>query len=352
VSLREHVEGVWAGDIIPQLCDYIRIPCLSADFDPDWKANGHIDRAVVQIRDWCAARTIDGLSVDVLELPGRTPVIVAEVQAFNGGDPNDTVLLYGHLDKQPEMTGWRDDLGPWKPVVEGDRLYGRGGADDGYSAFASLLAIEAAQAAGFPHTRLIVLIEASEESGSPDLPAYLEAMHDRIGSPTLVLCLDSGCLDHERMWVTTSLRGMAAMVLRVDVLTEGVHSGEASGVAPPVPHRPCPARPHRGQRHRAPSAAGVVHRGAPRPPGAGRGDRGRVPDPRPLPVGRRHLADGRRPGRPAAPPHMDAHVERHRRRRAAAHQSGRQRAAPVHLAEAQLPPAADVRPEAGLRRGA
>ena len=232
MSLRDHVAGVWAGDIIPQLCDYIRIPCLSADFDPDWKANGHIDRAVVQIRDWCAARTIDGLSVDVLELPGRTPVIVAEVQAFNGGDPNDTVLLYGHLDKQPEMTGWRDDLGPWKPVVEGDRLYGRGGADDGYSAFASLLAIEAAQAAGFPHTRLIVLIEASEESGSPDLPAYLEAMHDRIGSPTLVLCLDSGCLDHERMWVTTSLRGMAAMVLRVDVLTEGVHSGEASGVAP------------------------------------------------------------------------------------------------------------------------
>ncbi len=232
MSVRDHVATVWEGDIIPQLCDYIRIPCLSPDFDPDWKANGHLDRAVVQIRDWCAARTIDGLTVDVLELPGRTPLIVAEVEAFNGGDPTDTVLLYGHLDKQPEMTGWRDDLGPWKPVVEGDRLYGRGGADDGYAAFASLLAIEAAQAAGFAHSRLIVLIEASEESGSPDLPAYLDALRDRLGSVTLVLCLDSECLDEERMWVTTSLRGIVAGVLRVDVLTEGVHSGSASGVVP------------------------------------------------------------------------------------------------------------------------
>ena len=142
------------------------------------------------------------------------------------------MLLYGHLDKQPEMTGWRDDLGPWKPVLEGDRLYGRGGADDGYAAFASLLAIEAAQADGLSHTRCVVLIEASEESGSPDLPAYLEALADRIGTPSLVLCLDSGCLDYERLWVTTSLRGLAGGTLRVEILTEGVHSGEASGVVP------------------------------------------------------------------------------------------------------------------------
>jgi acetylornithine deacetylase/succinyl-diaminopimelate desuccinylase-like protein len=130
------------------------------------------------------------------------------------------------------MVGWRDDLGPWKPVLEGDRLYGRGGADDGYSAFASLLAIEAAQRDGLSHARCVVLVEASEESGSPDLPPYLEALADRIGSPTLVLCLDSGCLDYERLWATTSLRGLADGVLRVEVLTEGVHSGEASGVVP------------------------------------------------------------------------------------------------------------------------
>jgi len=227
-----HVRRVWADEIVPQLCEYIAIPCVSPDYDKDWKANGHMDRAIEQIRGWCSARAVAGLTVEVIELPGRTPVILAEVPAFGGGSNDDTVLLYGHCDKQPEMTGWRDDLGPWKPVIEGDRLYGRGGADDGYSAFASLLAIEAAQAAGLAHTRLVVLIEASEESGSPDLPAYIEALAARIGAPTLVLCLDSGCIDYERLWVTTSLRGLVSGVLRVDVLTEGVHSGEASGVVP------------------------------------------------------------------------------------------------------------------------
>lgn len=231
-QVTQHVEQVWSHDIVPQLFEYIANPCVSSNFDPEWKANGHIDRAIEQIRAWCAARAVAGLTVEVIELPGRTPVILAEVPAFGGGSADDTVLLYGHCDKQPEMTGWREDLGPWKPVIEGDRLYGRGGADDGYAAFASLLAIEAAQAAGMAHTRLVVLIEASEESGSPDLPAYLEALRDRLGSPTLVLCLDSGCLDHEHLWVTTSLRGMVSGVLRVDVLEEGVHSGEASGVVP------------------------------------------------------------------------------------------------------------------------
>lgn len=230
--VRRHVEQVWADDILPALCDYVRIPCVSVHFDPQWKANGHTDRAVELIRAWCAARTVAGLTVEVVELPGRTPVVLCEIPAFGGGPSHDTVLLYGHLDKQPEMTGWRDDLGPWTPVVEDDRLYGRGGADDGYAAFASLLAIEAAQLAGIPHARCVLVVEASEESGSPDLPAYLEALSDRIGQPSLVLCLDSGCLDFERLWVTTSLRGMAAGTLRVDILTEGVHSGEASGVVP------------------------------------------------------------------------------------------------------------------------
>ncbi|MDP2290616.1 MAG: M20/M25/M40 family metallo-hydrolase [Actinomycetota bacterium] len=231
-TIAQHVGAVWADDVLPMLHDYIRIPCVSQAYDPDWKAHGHQDRATEMIRQWCAARSIAGLTVEVLELPGRSPLIVAEVPAFNGGPADDTVLLYGHCDKQPEMTGWRADLGPWKPVLEDDKLYGRGGADDGYAAFASMLAIEAAQLAGVAHARLIVLIEASEESGSPDLPPYLELLADRIGSPTLVLCLDSGCLDHERMWVTTSLRGLVGGDLRVDILEEGVHSGEASGVVP------------------------------------------------------------------------------------------------------------------------
>jgi len=228
----DHVDRVWADDIVGRLHEYIAIPCVSVHFDPEWRANGHLDRAVELARQWCTAREIAGLTVEVLELPGRTPVLLCEVPASGHASPHDTVLLYGHLDKQPEMTGWRDDLGPWTPVLEGDRLYGRGGADDGYAVFASLLAIEAAQRAGIAHTRCIVLIETSEESGSPDLPAHLDALRDRIGTPSLVLCLDSGCLDHDRMWVTTSLRGLVAGTLRVDILSEGVHSGDASGVVP------------------------------------------------------------------------------------------------------------------------
>ena len=142
------------------------------------------------------------------------------------------MLLYGHLDKQPEMTGWREGLGPWTPVIEGDRLYGRGGADDGYAAFSALLAIEVAQAHGLDHARLVVLIEASEESGSPDLPAHLERVGDVIGRPDLVICLDSWAADTERLWVTTSLRGLVGCTLTVEVLTEGVHSGAASGIVP------------------------------------------------------------------------------------------------------------------------
>jgi acetylornithine deacetylase/succinyl-diaminopimelate desuccinylase-like protein len=231
-TLITHVEQVWADDIIPTLHDYIAIPNVSVLFDPQWREHGHMDKAVELIRSWCAQRAIAGLTVEVHELAGRTPLILMEIPAFGDGANDDTVVLYGHLDKQPEMTGWRDDLGPWKPVIEGDRLYGRGGADDGYAAFASVLAIEAAQRAGLSHTRCVVLIEASEESGSPDLPAHLQALTGRIGTPSLVLCLDSGCLDYERMWVTTSLRGMMAGTLRVEILTEGVHSGEASGVVP------------------------------------------------------------------------------------------------------------------------
>ncbi len=231
-TLTTHVDRVWDSDIVPALHDYIAIPNVSVLYDPQWREHGHMDRAVELIRAWCAARAISGLVVEVHELPGLTPVILMEIPAFGTGSHDDTVLLYGHLDKQPEMTGWRDDLGPWKPVLDGDRLYGRGGADDGYAAFASLLAIEAAQANGMSHTRCVVLIEASEESGSPDLPAYLQALRARIGTPSLVLCLDSGCLDLERLWVTTSLRGLAAGTLRAQILTEGVHSGEASGVVP------------------------------------------------------------------------------------------------------------------------
>ncbi|MGA1075701.1 MAG: M20/M25/M40 family metallo-hydrolase [Ilumatobacteraceae bacterium] len=232
-TIREHVDLRWE-EIVPLLCEYIAIPNVSEAFDPDWRANGHMDRAVELVRAWCAGRDIAGATVEVHELEGRSPLVVVDVPAFGGGRDRagDTVLLYGHLDKQPEMEGWRDGLGPWQPVVDGDRLYGRGGADDGYSAFAALTAIEALQRTGGSHVRCVVLIEASEESGSPDLPAHVEALAERLGCPSLVVCLDSGCIDDERLWVTTSLRGMVSCLLRVDIVREGLHSGDVSGMVP------------------------------------------------------------------------------------------------------------------------
>lgn len=231
--IRDHVDLRW-NEIVPLLCDYIAIPNVSEAFDPEWHLNGHMARAVELVRSWCADREIAGASVEVHELEGRSPVVLVDVPAFGVGPgrDGDTVLLYGHLDKQPEMDGWRDGLGPWTPVVDGDRLYGRGGADDGYSVFAAMTAIEALQRSGGPHARCVVLIEASEESGSPDLPAHVEALADRLGRPGLVVCLDSGCIDDRRLWVTTSLRGMVSCLLRVEIVSEGLHSGDVSGMIP------------------------------------------------------------------------------------------------------------------------
>lgn len=231
-STVDRTERTWREAIEPALADYIRIPALSVAFDADWEANGHLDQAVESARAWVDGRGVAGLRTEVVRLPGRTPVLWFEVDATPGGDPDDTALLYGHLDKQPPMTGWREGLGPWEPVVDGDRLFGRGGADDGYAVYASVAAIEAVQAGGGDHGRLVGLIECSEESGSPDLPAYVEHLADRVGTPSLVVCLDSFCGDYERLWTTTSLRGLLDVELTVEVLREGVHSGSASGVVP------------------------------------------------------------------------------------------------------------------------
>ena len=222
------VRDLFAKEAVPTLVEYIKIPNKSPSFDPDWEKHGHMHRAMDLIVAWCRAQAIEGMQLEVVQLPGRTPLLFIEVP----GTVDDTVLLYGHMDKQPEMTGWAEGLGPWQPVLRGDRLYGRGGADDGYSTFASLAAIEVLRAQDVPHARCVVIIEGCEESGSYDLPHYIEHLRERIGTPSLVVCLDSGAADYERLWCTTSLRGMVMGSLHVDVLREGVHSGEASGVVP------------------------------------------------------------------------------------------------------------------------
>ncbi|HUZ09283.1 MAG TPA: M20/M25/M40 family metallo-hydrolase [Acidimicrobiales bacterium] len=229
-AARSVVERVWEVDVLPALADYTRIHCLSPAFDPDWDRRGEIRRAARLLRDWCSSRPVQGLTAEVVEIPGRTPLLVVEAPATDGGQAG--VLVYGHLDKQPPQGEWRAGLGPFEPVRDGELLYGRGTADDGYAVFAAVTALEALESTGATHPRVTVLVEASEESGSPDLAAHLNGLAGRIGQPDLVICLDSGCLTYDRLWLTTSLRGNLVATVRVDVLSEGVHSGLAGGVVP------------------------------------------------------------------------------------------------------------------------
>lgn len=231
-QLQAFVDAKWDDEIVPQLIKYIAIPNKSPMFDADWAKHGYMDEAVALMQGWAKQQDVPGMQVEVVQLEGRTPLIFIDIPASGDDTGDDCVLLYGHLDKQPEMTSWDADLGPWKPVMKGDKLYGRGGADDGYAIYGSLTSVMALQAQGLPHARCVVLIEACEESGSYDLPAYVDHLADRIGKPSLVVCLDSGCGNYEQLWCTTSLRGLAGGNLRVDVLEEGVHSGDASGVVP------------------------------------------------------------------------------------------------------------------------
>jgi acetylornithine deacetylase/succinyl-diaminopimelate desuccinylase-like protein len=227
-ALLKAIAAQWDADIVPQLTNYVRIPAKSPHFDAQWQAHGHIERVIGLAQAWVARQPVRGLKHEIVRLPGRTPLLYFDIP----GSGDRTVLLYGHLDKQPEMSGWREGYGPWDPLLEDGKLYGRGSADDGYAVFAALSAIAALQAQGVAHSRCVGMIETCEESGSYDLPAYLEALAPRMGRVDFVIGLDSGCGDYERMWDTTSLRGLAGGVLRVDVLTEGVHSGDASGVVP------------------------------------------------------------------------------------------------------------------------
>ena len=227
-ALLSAVSAQWDDDIVAQLTEYVRIPAKSPHFDPQWKAHGHIERVTRLAEAWVKKQRVRGLEVEIVRLPDRTPLLYFDVP----GTGDRTVLLYGHLDKQPEMTGWRAGFGPWDPLFEDGKLYGRGSADDGYAVFAALSAIGALQAQGIAHARCVGMIETCEESGSYDLPAYLDALAPRMGRVDFVVGLDSGCGDYERLWATTSLRGLAGGILKVEVLTEGVHSGDASGIVP------------------------------------------------------------------------------------------------------------------------
>jgi len=224
----EFIGTMWDDSIIPEIAEYIKVPNKSPHFDPDWEKHGHMDTAVEMLEAWCKTQPIKDMTIEVVRIEGRTPLLFIDIP----GQSDEVVLLYGHYDKQPEFSGWDDDLDPWTPVIKDGKLYGRGGADDGYATFGSLTAIRALQEQGIPHAHCVVLVEGCEESGSFDLPYYIDLLEDRIGSPDLVVCLDAECGNYDQLWCTTSLRGNLTGTLRVDVLSEGVHSGTASGVVP------------------------------------------------------------------------------------------------------------------------
>lgn len=226
--LFDFVDRHWDRSILPALQDYVRIPNKSPMFDADWQTHGHMDRAVELAAAWCRDQGFDDAAAEILRLPGRTPLLFMDIP----GDSDDTVLLYGHLDKQPEFSGWRPGLDPWQPVIRDDKLYGRGGADDGYAVFSSLTALKALREQDVPHPHCVVVIECCEESGSYDLPHYIDSLGERLGDISLVVCLDAECGNYDQLWCTTSLRGNLVGVLDVKVLTEGVHSGAASGIVP------------------------------------------------------------------------------------------------------------------------
>ncbi|HUO18471.1 MAG TPA: M20/M25/M40 family metallo-hydrolase [Steroidobacteraceae bacterium] len=226
--LNGFVGNTWDSSILERLTAYVRIPNKSPHFDPDWEKHGHMEAAVQLMAEWCRLQPLPGARVEIRRLPGRTPLLLVDIP----GELPGCALLYGHLDKQPEFTGWLPGLGPWEPVIRDGKLYGRGAADDGYAVFSSLTAIAALKDQQVRLPRCVVLIEACEESGSDDLPAHLAALGNAIPEPSLVVCLDAECGNYDQVWCTTSLRGNLIGTLTVRVLTEGVHSGMATGIAP------------------------------------------------------------------------------------------------------------------------
>jgi acetylornithine deacetylase/succinyl-diaminopimelate desuccinylase-like protein len=231
-QLRAAVSATWEQAILPSLAEFVTIPAVSGAYDHTWREHGELRRAADHVANWVRKQGLTGATVEVVTVTDRSPVVLVEVPATPGGPNDDTVLIYGHLDKQPPFEGWSDGLGPWTPVRRGDRLYGRGVVDDGYAGYAAIAAVGAVRAAGGSHCRVVVLLETGEESGSPDLPLYLSRLKDRLGRITLVTCLDAGGGDYERLWLTSSLRGLVQATLTVSILEDAVHSGIASGVVP------------------------------------------------------------------------------------------------------------------------
>lgn len=240
---QQTVKTIWETKIKDTFEEYLKIPNISPAYNESWEDDGHMQKVVDLYENWAKQNAPKSASVFVQQIKNKTPLLVINVPARNYSG-NESVLLYGHLDKQPEMLGWRDGIDPWASTYEGDRLYGRGSADDGYAMFSAIVALNDLEDNKVSHPRQIVIIEASEESGSPDLLEHLDLLDaslekhslEKLVDVSLVVCLDSGALSYEHLWITNSLRGLIEIHLTIRTLKQGTHSGGAGGIVPSTTH--------------------------------------------------------------------------------------------------------------------
>ncbi len=229
----------WNKNVKTTLDTYMTIPNVSPAYDAQWKEHAYIDDAMNLYEQWAIQNAPSRATVKVQRIENKTPLLIVDIPA-RAYENDDVILMYGHLDKQPPMTGWREGIETFAATYEGDRLYGRGGADDGYALFSAILACQHLENNEITHARQVIVIEASEESGSPDLPDHLAMLDQTLDQPlgpvSLVVCLDSGCLDYEHLWITQSLRGLLQINVGVRVLDQGTHSGGAGGIVPSAFH--------------------------------------------------------------------------------------------------------------------
>lgn len=229
-SIRSTAESFWQGEALEELKNFVRLPCKNRDFDSNWETNGYLLTACRRAADWGRKHFFDG-TFEVLSESGRTPVLFFDIPATDAVK-TDSVYFYGHFDKQPEGEGWSNGRQAFEPSVEGERLYGRGAADDGYNYYAALTAVLALRKAGVTHARIVGLYETDEECGSRDFEYWMQQCRDRFGKVGLVVVMDCGGPDYERLWATVSFRGAAVLTLGVRVAEHGMHSGLASGIVP------------------------------------------------------------------------------------------------------------------------
>ncbi len=222
-------DEIWEQSILPSLSNFIEIKALSPLFEPDWDKLGELDATIDLFCEWVERQELDGLTYSVHRIEDRSPVLLITVEGTGPGE----VVFYSHLDKQPSKPElWSEGLGPLSAVRRGPWLFGRGSIDDGYGGYLCVAALKLLQNSNTPHPKCSFLIETCEESGSYDLPPYLEALKEDLGEPDMIVVMDSGGPDYEHIWITEALRGLISGTLSIKVSHEGIHSGTSGGSIP------------------------------------------------------------------------------------------------------------------------